>query len=142
MSDWDMFNEIPEGDFTPPPQPEKPLEKPKKKPFYRKKKPPMKKPKDPDKRLIYAAQEAAKENVPEDREKRTYPKERVFYGDDEEARQRAIKDRILKYRKEKTYFVQIGFNRSVDGNIIEWLESKPNKSEYIRGLILSDMLIQ
>ena len=44
-----------------------------------------------------------------------------------------------KYNKEKTKLVRICFSKSNQSDMIEWLESKSNKSGYIKQLILSDI---
>jgi len=148
MNDWNMFSELPEaGDFTPPPQPEIHLDIPERKKYYPKppkKEPKKRKPKGAEERLIYEAQESAwvaeeSDIAQENSGKRAYKKNRVYYGDDEEARRAASYTRTKNHQK-SLYRTEIWLNPVYDQNIIDYLESRGNKTQYIRGLILNDML--
>lgn len=48
---------------------------------------------------------------------------------------------IEKYRKENCRFVPIRFDKRKEEHkkMLEWLDSKTSKSEYVRNLILQDM---
>ena len=45
----------------------------------------------------------------------------------------------LEYQKNNYNTVVLHFNRKYEGEIIEWLESTPNKTEFIKQLIEQDM---
>lgn len=52
-----------------------------------------------------------------------------------EAKKRAIK----KWMNKNVQFIKINFNKTKDKEMIEWLESQPSKSAYIKKLIQEDM---
>ena len=45
-----------------------------------------------------------------------------------------------KWRKENTRVFKIRLSRNIDGDMIEFLESKENKQGYIKELIRADMI--
>ena len=44
-----------------------------------------------------------------------------------------------KYRAEKCRKVQLELNKRIDADVLDWLDSLPNKAGYIKDLIRADM---
>ncbi len=44
-----------------------------------------------------------------------------------------------KYRREKCRKVQIELNKTIDADILEWLDAQPNKQGYLKDLIRADI---
>lgn len=49
------------------------------------------------------------------------------------------KDYVSSWDKENRVRVTLNIKKSKDSDILEWLESKPNKSDYVIALIRKDM---
>lgn len=57
----------------------------------------------------------------------------------EEKRQKALTRATNRWKKEHQKTVLLGFNKDTDKEIIEMLDSVPNKTDYVRQLILLDI---
>ena len=57
---------------------------------------------------------------------------------EEEAKKRKL-DYIAKYQKEHMKKVSLLFNKNTDAELISYLETKENKTGYIKSLIYKDM---
>lgn len=57
----------------------------------------------------------------------------------EEKKQKALTRATNRWKKEHQKTVLLGFNRDTDREVIEMLDSVPNKTDYIRQLVLLDI---
>ena len=54
-------------------------------------------------------------------------------------RKKAIAAQQSKYSKEKCRFINVRFHKEYDKDVLDRLDSVPNKTDYLRRLILEDI---